>query len=472
MSNLDQIGEPFVLKQINIVLSELKESQDQVKALTQEKNKAKADNNNLHETIQKMNKSYRESTRKQEELKRIRDSLESEQHKNEIMHTNINNIKIKLEDEQRLSFQLQRQLQSQKEQETLMIKSLILRFLKKEYDGKKALLMNKNLDNEKLISFLTNINRNELNQTNFSAIKSSIDKLIEFSAKLLKGLETLQARYDEKVRLVEQAPGSLEIIELNFDTSSLESPQLNCVEVDTLRILTSVYLNNMNRPPVGPIARVPNTSRPSPSRPLGRLGPPPGFPPKSESGNPSIETLTSIRAVIPRLRTASSPRPAPDAQARYVPPPGAAAAQPIGGAVGYMAPPIPATSGSRNISYQKLLTQLQGRYTDLSQSDAMRYIHMLRERSNGELSGMSIQYIFDSVGAFMRADRERRRVDDDADNNCSICLEDMNERDSRRLDPCEHKFHNACIEQWLSSPGGAGNTCPICRHYIFHQEEE
>jgi len=137
-----------------------------------------------------------------------------------------------------------------------------------------------------------------------------------------------------------------------------------------------------------------------------------------------------------------------------------------------MAPPIPATLGSRNISYQKLLTQLQGRYTDLSRPDAMRYIHMLRERSNGELSGMSIQYIFDSVGAFMRTVRERRRVDDDTDNNCSICLEDMNDRDSRRLDPCEHKFHNVCIEQWLSSPGGAGNTCPICRHYIFHQEEE
>jgi len=488
--DLDELDDPIVLKQTNsVLLSELQESKDklyqvqnqrkvetkemndQVKALTQEKNKIKADNNNLNETIQKMNKSYRESTRKEEELKRTREALESEQHKNGLLQTNLDNTKLKLENEQRLSFQLQSQLQSQREQETSMIKSLKLRFLKTEYDGKKALLMSKNLENEKLIGYLTNMNSNESNQTNFSAIKSSLDKLNEFSAKLFNGLETLQARYDEKVRQVEQSPGSLANMELNFDTSSLESPQLNSVEVDTLRLLTSVNLNNMNRPPGAPFAGLPNTSRPPPTRPLGRLGPPPGLPPRSESGNPQTDPLTNIRDAVPRPRNASSPRPAPAALARSAPPPGAAAVQAVGGAVGPIGPPTPAPSGPRNKSYQKLLTQLQGRYTDLSQPDAERYIHMLRESNNGKLSGMSIQSIFDRVGAFMRTDRERRRVENDSDNNCSICLEDMHDRDSRRLNPCEHKFHNACIDHWLSTPGGAGNTCPMCRHYIIQEEE-
>eukprot|EP00092_Neocalanus_flemingeri_P097923 GFUD01124853.1.p1 GENE.GFUD01124853.1~~GFUD01124853.1.p1 ORF type:complete len:161 (-),score=47.22 GFUD01124853.1:69-551(-) len=63
---------------------------------------------------------------------------------------------------------------------------------------------------------------------------------------------------------------------------------------------------------------------------------------------------------------------------------------------------------------------------------------------------------------FMRADRERRRAENDSDNNCLICLEDMMERDSRRLNPCNHKFHNQCIDNWLATPGRAEHTCPMC----------
>jgi len=247
----------------------------------------------------------------------------------------------------------------------------------------------------------------------------------------------------------------------DFDLSSLESPQLNSVEVDTLRLLTSVSLNS--RPPVAPFASFPNTTRPPPSRPPGLLGPPPGLTSRAESGNPQPENLTSIRAPISRPRTATNPRPvAPVAR----PPASQAAPVPAGGAVGGAAAP-----GPRNKSYQKLLAQLQSRYTDLSTPDAERYIHMLRESNNGKLSGMSIQSIHERVGNYMRTDRENRRADYDTDNNCSICLEDMSERDSRRLNPCEHKFHNDCINNWLSTPGGAGNTCPMCRHYIIQEDE-
>jgi len=464
--NLDELDDPIVLKQINSDLrTELQESNDKFYRIQTQREveiieALETIESNLNET---MSKSDRESTRKDEELKRIREALELEQHKNRLMQTN-------LENEQRLNFQLQSQLQSQREKETSMIKTLKLRFLKKEFDGKKALLMNKNLENEKLIGYLTNMNNNynELTRTNFSAIKSSMDKLNEFTVKLLNSLETLQARYDEKVRLVEQSPGSLSCMELGFDTSCQVSPQLNSVEVDTLRLLASVNLNNTNRPPGALIADLPNMRRPSPYRPLSLLGPPPGLPPRSESGNLTADPLTTIRAANPSLRTVSSPRPAPAALARSAPPAGGAAAQAVGGAVGPSGPPTPAPAGPRNKSYQRLLTQLQGRYTDLSQPDAERYIHRLRESNNGKLSGMSIQSIFDRVGAFMRTDW---RVESDTDNNCSICLEEMHDRDSRRLNPCEHKFHNTCIDAWLSSPGGASNTCPMCRHYIIQEEE-
>jgi len=489
--DLDELDDPIVLKQTNgALLAELQESKDklyqvqnqrkvetkemtdQVTALTREKNRAKADNQSLNETIQKMNKTYRESVKKEEDLRKVRDSLESEQQKNGLVQTDLNNTKLKLENEQRLSFQLQSQLQSQREQEMSMVKSLKLRFLKTEYDWKKAFLVNKNLENEKLIGYLTNINSNESNQASSTVIKSSMDKLNEFSAKLFNGLETLQAKYDEKVRQVEHSPASMNNIDLNFETSSLESPQLSSIEVDTLRLLTSVSLT-VNRPPGAPFVGLPNTSRPPPSRPPGMLGPPPGLPPRSEPSNSQADSLASIRAAITRPRTASNPRPAQGAVAR--PPPSQAApahmaSGAVGGAIGPIGPPAQVTSGPKNKSYQKLLTQLQGRYPDLSQTDAERYIRLLRESNNGKLSGMSIQSIFDRVGAFIRTDRESRRPDD-TDNNCSICLEDMTDRDSRRLNPCEHKFHNACIDHWLSTPGGAGNTCPMCRHFIIQEEE-
>lgn len=45
---------------------------------------------------------------------------------------------------------------------------------------------------------------------------------------------------------------------------------------------------------------------------------------------------------------------------------------------------------------------------------------------------------------------------------CSICLEDFESGDKRRILPCLHGFHEACVDRWLSSNG----TCPVCKHSI------
>jgi len=42
---------------------------------------------------------------------------------------------------------------------------------------------------------------------------------------------------------------------------------------------------------------------------------------------------------------------------------------------------------------------------------------------------------------------------------CSICLSDYESSDSVRALPCLHKFHAACIEQWLQGH----STCPLCK---------
>nr|GMD68153.1 NEP1-interacting protein-like 2 [Ipomoea batatas] len=56
---------------------------------------------------------------------------------------------------------------------------------------------------------------------------------------------------------------------------------------------------------------------------------------------------------------------------------------------------------------------------------------------------------------------ERLSDDDEEDGECcSICLEGfMRGMVITKLPPCSHRFHNACIAQWLHK----NPTCPICR---------
>ena len=51
------------------------------------------------------------------------------------------------------------------------------------------------------------------------------------------------------------------------------------------------------------------------------------------------------------------------------------------------------------------------------------------------------------------------------DDDCTICFEEMHERDSLHLKNCWHRFHRVCINQWMESPGEgtSRSTCPICR---------
>ena len=45
---------------------------------------------------------------------------------------------------------------------------------------------------------------------------------------------------------------------------------------------------------------------------------------------------------------------------------------------------------------------------------------------------------------------------------CPICTEDILLRDLAKLDPCNHVFHQECINQWLEDH----STCPNCRQEV------
>jgi len=484
VSSLD-LDDPMTLKQTKIALiAELQENKDKlykiqnegkvereemvdkVRVLNEETNKLKVENACLKETIQKVTSNCKDASKKEEELKQTKESLDLECEKSSMIQDELSNTKLRLENEQRLSSQLQSQLQGSREQEGLL-KTLKLQCLKTEFGTAKSFLMGKKVENEKFISYLAIMNNSEVRQGS-NIIKSNIEKLNEFSARLYRAIADLQEKYEENVRQIESSHG-LEVTDLNFDTGSFDSPQLTSVDLDTLRLLTSI------KPEDAPFANYPITTRPLPSRPPGLLRPPPGLPPMAESLNTLRDNLDSMRAAtIVGPGAAFFPRPDP-VTTRPTDSTATAHTRPVATVTATARPGVTESSraaqGGKNKSYTRLLAQLQDKYPELSTEDAARYIHKLRNENNGKLSGMSIQSIKEKVGLFIRGDMQRVRTESDTDNNCSICLEDMTDMDSRSLKPCMHTFHNMCINNWLASPGGAGNTCPMCRHYIVQESE-
>ena len=49
------------------------------------------------------------------------------------------------------------------------------------------------------------------------------------------------------------------------------------------------------------------------------------------------------------------------------------------------------------------------------------------------------------------------------DNDCPICLGQIKPNQPGTSAQCEHRFHSACLDEWLSR----NNSCPVCREPIF-----
>ena len=71
---------------------------------------------------------------------------------------------------------------------------------------------------------------------------------------------------------------------------------------------------------------------------------------------------------------------------------------------------------------------------------------------------------------FLQRDGGDASVDPE-DTSCSICFEVMDDSNSFCLKLCQHRFHTACLKQWLQSPSGVSSTCPMCRTYIVKENQ-
>jgi len=530
--DLEDLDDPILLKQTNdAMMLELQDSKDKLYKLQNERKmeskqmEEKLDNIKLEnsklvgeiadnkDTIQGMNAAFKETVKREKEMKKTKDQLTNEQQKSVNLAKEIEGAKKRLDQEQRVSFELQQKLSGMMMSHENLVKQLKLKCLKTDYDSKKNFLTGKKNDNEKLIDYLNLLNNRDTHPASALAIKTAIDKLNEYTAKLFRSIDDLDNQYYQKETLLKTSQVSPNNYELMCDISALDCPQLTSVELDTLRLLSSASLSALppGLPSVSPFSGLPNLARPPPpvpgSRPPGLLAPgpshsPPGLPPASgapritesrpHTGSPSRDLPAPIgsrprpapeqQAPLPprptKFSAAPGPpgRPAPGAVGGgpgpvLAPPPGLAARAP-GGPVSAPAPaPAPAPAGEpakpKNKANQRLILILLGHFPAMSEEAADGYIQALRSRNNGKLSGLQIPKIIEQVGELWKTDKEA------PDNNCSICLEDMEDRaqDSRRLNPCQHRFHNRCIDKWLRSPGGSGNTCPMCRNFIVQEEE-
>jgi hypothetical protein len=55
----------------------------------------------------------------------------------------------------------------------------------------------------------------------------------------------------------------------------------------------------------------------------------------------------------------------------------------------------------------------------------------------------------------------KKELPEDA-RQCSICLEDFCQGETRKTLPCLHGFHQHCADKWLRTNG----SCPICKHKL------
>lgn len=64
---------------------------------------------------------------------------------------------------------------------------------------------------------------------------------------------------------------------------------------------------------------------------------------------------------------------------------------------------------------------------------------------------------------------ESKENDDEAPETCSICQEQLTPHSIiRKIERCNHIFHQECIEKWLSEHA----TCPLCMQNVSEEEDE
>ena len=494
--DLEEFDDPIQLKQTNYSLTlesqdlrdrlskvqnekklEHREFTEKIEALTQKNGELKMQVEEFKEGIAKRETMFREASKKEKELKTVKEQLEAKQRETVRLESLNLDLEKKLEAEKKVSFKQNLALQKTTEKDNT-IKILKLKCLKVDYDAKKAMLTQKRTDNEQLIDNLSKLFGSDANEASKAAVRAAIEKLNSYSASIFMALEQLGQNYEDRKRALETAPNSM-VTEVMVDLAFLDTHTLDNVELDTLRLLTTAnYNSGASRPPAAtsPFSQPPpsvnrpppglgaagailgaaggSTSRNSPL-PMPGAAPfsskPPAAAPAPVSRPPPTTTAPPPQARPPPSASPKAAQPRPPPPPAAIPRGAAAAAPPPSG------PPPPPGAGAKpkKKANEKLIKQITERYPHLTDDQADGYIQQLRTHNNGKLSGMSIPKILEGVARLMATQQQGgaggvgREEDRDRQNECSICLD--TEYGPMKSLPCRHRFHTHCIDvsNWI-----------------------
>ena len=172
--------------------------------------------------------------------------------------------------ETELSFELQQRLHKEKEKRENEVRVLKLKLLKDQHETINAQLLKKKTENESNMAMLVSIANNDRT----GMMSSLVERLNEFSARLIHAVDVLKSKYEEAVAGVHATPaGTVQLpTRLDLDLGGLEGPTLTSQEADSLRLLAMAGL-----------ASSPSRASPSPFPSSSQRVPPPpsGFPKSS-----------------------------------------------------------------------------------------------------------------------------------------------------------------------------------------------
>ena len=181
----------------------------------------------------------------------------------------------KLAKETELSFELQQKFHKEKERRENDVRLLKLKLLKDQHETINAHLLRRKAENEANMAYLSTMDRTGVRNS------SLLERLNEFSAKLIHAIDVLKSKYEEAVAGVNSATsGTAQLpARLDLDLAGLEAPTLTAQEADALRLLAMAGLAS-----VGLTA---TSARASPSPfPSAPLRAPSGFPPQNNFPGP------------------------------------------------------------------------------------------------------------------------------------------------------------------------------------------
>ena len=203
----------------------------------------------------------------------------------------LNKAQQKLSKETELSFELQQKFHKEKEKRENEVRLLKLKLLKDQHETINAHLLRRKTENEANMAYLSTMDRTGM-------MSSLLERLNEFSAKLIHAVDVLKSKYEEAVAGVHAATsGAAQLpARLDLDLGGLEAPTLTAQEADALRLLAMAGLASTSAraspspfpsvpqraPPASGFPAPPQNNFPGPPPPIGLPGtpmlrPPPGM---------------------------------------------------------------------------------------------------------------------------------------------------------------------------------------------------